>query len=389
MRAAMFAFVDETGNTGENIFDADQPNFITAALITRSDFDIIYGDRLKSLAKKIGTESLHANRIGLQKIEHIAGDIRSLLRKADARFSFSRIEKNYLLVTKVVDYVFDSGENLAVPWQAYNLRFLRMLLVFKVAHLIDLQLAEKFWAALMSPKQADGKGFFVEACKELLLRVPGIPDARSREIMTDALSWAIENPDELTIHSNDKKARYMHLPNVVGFINLIEGIEQWSETLGRPVRRIKHDRQSQFEANFKFAHDLFTNASDEPYEWPGEEPRVLRMVFGSELTISSSAESAGIQIADLILWLFKKITSGDAVGSKTAQLFDFIVGRARWHNFSFGGAEQVMAELDAKVPQLHEFDDETRARAKRMQDEEKSRRLARLEEYKQNKLTRS
>jgi hypothetical protein len=38
----MFAFVDETGNTGENLFDEKQPLFITAALITKSDFDILH-----------------------------------------------------------------------------------------------------------------------------------------------------------------------------------------------------------------------------------------------------------------------------------------------------------------------------------------------------------
>ena len=32
----LFAFVDETGNTGHNLFDEAQPNFFTAALITKA-----------------------------------------------------------------------------------------------------------------------------------------------------------------------------------------------------------------------------------------------------------------------------------------------------------------------------------------------------------------
>ena len=33
----MFAYVDETGNTGKNIFDLDQPDFFTGALITKTN----------------------------------------------------------------------------------------------------------------------------------------------------------------------------------------------------------------------------------------------------------------------------------------------------------------------------------------------------------------
>jgi hypothetical protein len=47
--ADMFAFVDETGNTGENLFDEEQPLFITAALITKTDFDIFIRHGWRSL----------------------------------------------------------------------------------------------------------------------------------------------------------------------------------------------------------------------------------------------------------------------------------------------------------------------------------------------------
>jgi hypothetical protein len=37
----MYAYVDETGNTGNQIFDPNQPLFITAAMMTRVNFDVI------------------------------------------------------------------------------------------------------------------------------------------------------------------------------------------------------------------------------------------------------------------------------------------------------------------------------------------------------------
>ncbi len=33
----IYAYVDESGNTGKNIFDTDQPDFFTAALVSKGD----------------------------------------------------------------------------------------------------------------------------------------------------------------------------------------------------------------------------------------------------------------------------------------------------------------------------------------------------------------
>ena len=42
-------------------------------------------------------------------------------RRAISAAHGSRVEKKYLAATKVFDTYFDSGENLAMPWQAYNI----------------------------------------------------------------------------------------------------------------------------------------------------------------------------------------------------------------------------------------------------------------------------
>jgi hypothetical protein len=41
----IFVYVDESGNTGKNIFDPAQPDFFTAALVSKGDFDAVWGDR--------------------------------------------------------------------------------------------------------------------------------------------------------------------------------------------------------------------------------------------------------------------------------------------------------------------------------------------------------
>jgi hypothetical protein len=102
-------------------------------MMTRGNFDVIQKAGVAAAAKKAGVGTLHANELGIGEVEHIAPDLLKLVKAANARFFLSRLEKRYLAATKVMDTYFDCGENLAVPWQMYSLRRLRLLLTFKLA----------------------------------------------------------------------------------------------------------------------------------------------------------------------------------------------------------------------------------------------------------------
>ena len=41
----MFAYIDETGHTGSNLFDSVQPIFYYGVFSCKVDFDFVYGDR--------------------------------------------------------------------------------------------------------------------------------------------------------------------------------------------------------------------------------------------------------------------------------------------------------------------------------------------------------
>lgn len=113
-KAPIYAWIDETGNTGVNIFDEAQPDFLTAALITKGDIDLTCGSRLARLAARVGQPELHGNEMGIAGLEKISRELLDLYQAADAHFFLSRVEKKYLLCTKLFDTLFDSGENAAV-----------------------------------------------------------------------------------------------------------------------------------------------------------------------------------------------------------------------------------------------------------------------------------
>ena len=65
----LYAYVDETGNTGHNLFDVAQPDFYTAALITKGDFDLAFARPTEAIANKLGVRSLHGKELGLVRLE--------------------------------------------------------------------------------------------------------------------------------------------------------------------------------------------------------------------------------------------------------------------------------------------------------------------------------
>lgn len=339
----MFAYIDETGNTGANIFDPDQPEFHTAALITKFDFDAVHGPTLGKVCEGYGVDSLHASILGFGPIEVMAPDILMLLEKSDVGFFLSKVEKRYLLATKVFDTFFDSGENPAVPWTAYNIRLLRMTLAFKVASLLDDDLARRFWAMLMAKTERKARELIPGICATFLERIEYLPDARSREVIGDAFTWSQAHPGALDIFTSGRQAKNGHMPNMVAFKGLLDGLEHFSVRWKQPVRKIVHDRQSQFEGTLAEWHKMTANASPEPIHLPGET-EILRKVPGSDFEISASNQSAGIQIADLILWLFRQHLAGKDIPPQSARVLDYALNGAWQNDFSFKGASDLMTQ---------------------------------------------
>ena len=145
----------------------------------------------------MGADEIHAAVLGVGRLENIARDLLKIIRKAGPAFAIARVEKRYVVATKVFDTLFDAFENKAVPWHAYNVPTLRMPLVFKVAYILDDVAAVAFIDALMDSNDQRAWSKMADFCRLILPRVNDIPDARSREIVTNALEWAAENPEAL------------------------------------------------------------------------------------------------------------------------------------------------------------------------------------------------
>jgi hypothetical protein len=348
----MWVYVDESGNTGNRLFDEDQPLFITAAMMTKTNFDLVWRSSLASIARQVSVEALHANELGVARIEMIADGLLRIVKKADARFFMSRVEKRYLAASKVYDTYFDAGENLAVPWHIYWIRPMRLLMTFKLSKfIVTEEIALTVWECLTTQSEKQSRVLFLQAAETMLRRVSNVPDQRSRQVISEALHWARENPENFSTHLKDKASRYGHSPNFVAFTNLLDGIEKVSKSWKRPVREIVHDRQSQFENTLKQWHKVVSRpelAAAEPTHWPGEdEPLHFGKAAGSQLRMATEETSSGLQVIDVVLWLFKRVLDQKEIGPYSARLLNWSFKRAYQHDFSFSGVgESVERALD-------------------------------------------
>jgi hypothetical protein len=341
-KVPIFAYVDESGNTGKNIFDEAQPDFFTAAVVSKGDFDALWGARLGEVAAAAGVDALHGKELGLAKLESIAPQLFTALEKSNAHFFLSRVEKRYLLATKMFDVLFDSGENAAVDWHVYNLRPLKIMMAFKLAAIVDDATARDFWKCLLLPSEAEARKMLPAICEGLKAKLPELPDARSKEVLGNGLNWIIKHPEAIHFGPEQKLAKQGHFPNLVAFANLLQGLQQHSERWKRKVGYIIHDQQSEFENTLKTWHELFSNASPEVVKWAGEEYS-LQWVPESKFVMKSDKESVGIQIADVVLWLFGQALKKD-LPEGCARILSLVLERG-WHNdFSFTGVERSLLQ---------------------------------------------
>lgn len=340
-KVPFYIYVDESGNTGKNIFDAAQPDYFTASVISKGDFDALYNQQIRIIASKLGAVAVHANEFGLGKLELIAEDLFLLIQRSGVMFFVSRVEKKYLLATKIFDVLFDSGENAAVAWHNYNFRPLKSILAFKLGHIIDESIARDFWKCLLMPREADARKMLPLICNSLKSRLSRLPDQRSRDVLGEGLDWIIKHPECVQFATEQQIAKKGHFPNLVAFVNLLDGLQGLSLKFKRRVACITHDEQSEFGRSLRSTHSLLVNASPDEIEWFGARYSVQK-VPGSRFEMKRDQDSVGIQMADVALWLYGQFLKGKEIPQNCGRLLELILQRG-WHNdFSFSGVEEQL-----------------------------------------------
>ena len=249
----MFFYVDEGGNTGLNLFDPNQPTLYYGVLSSEMDLDVAALAKVAEMRRRLGVDRLHAKDLANAKLPQIAAQILNVMRKLRLRFDFYKVVKADHAVTCFFDQVFDSGMNEVVRWGNYWSP-MRYALLLSLAELFDEDLAKAAWLARIEGDDARAESQLRSICEELLSRTPELDNEQARERISDALTWAKNNPAAIgynvstaELAKREKKGPAQQVsPNIIGFQFVMAGIARRLKAGNVEASRIVVDQQAEF-----------------------------------------------------------------------------------------------------------------------------------------------
>lgn len=368
----MHFYVDETGHTGPNLFDRTQPVLSYGVLSSANDLDKVAEAELASLRNKLGVKRLHAAELGMYRLDDVVDTLLVLQKKHRIRFDIWQVVKRDHAIISFFDQVFDQGLNPVVPWTAYWTP-LRYPLLLNLSILFDDELAEKAWRARLEAHDERSSSLFSEVCGELLQRVHILGDARSVELITDALSWAMTNYDELGYNCKTNKEKLQIMPNMIGFQSVLHGI---CARLGAPNRKadIIVDQQSQFNTTQRELNEFYYQIREQPWELgPGLPVMDMKNMPAEPLAFQSGTKSAGLELVDIYLWTFKRYMEQKDLTRPLSRLVYTNLRTARTDSVSLQSVAKRFKEFFEKLP---EPTTEMMVKASEIRAVEEARRLA-------------
>lgn len=332
----MFIYADESGHTGKHIFN-EPPFYRQGAILSVNDPEpnlSLVVDRFK---KKLNVTRLHANELPQPVVEKIALSFLEPLADINWVFHITVIEKPYLSVTKFVDSIFDSSENKGVRWLWYNHELFRHTLCCFFDDLLPTDVKQKFWEAYLKDDY-QGICSVVKFAFDQLDEID--TDARLKEVAKDGLTFALENPREITLMANLTKKSYKgHTPNMVAFISLLQTVHKFCKENDVVPETFIHDPQSEFGATMRKYHRLHSNVRTNEHKF-GLPQSPERVEYGlGKFSLSPAKDIASLQAVDVFLWLSQR---GERV--KNNELQELLQSRTEPFYISRAMSEMIVAK---------------------------------------------
>jgi Protein of unknown function (DUF3800) len=291
----MLAWTDESGNTGQNLFDKDQPYFWTGTLLCDVDLDMEASQKHKAWLAKLGVTELHGSALRVERIDKIAESLRVCLERFRTRFIFTKIDKLYHAKTTLALFLFDPEVNSAVDPFTQVPAMLRRL-IYCTLRFLTPRAVKQFWSAYekKDPEQ------FAQSISSILLRVQKCPPSfQEQDALLSALEWAFTHPNEILRWKRDRTDS----PNVFALQLIVAAIHRHIDLEEVQITSFIHDTQSQFGNALTSIFENYKNIQVSPAD-PWEIPSLSSAIkFLCPMEMKDSSDSIGLQIIDIVLFL--------------------------------------------------------------------------------------
>jgi hypothetical protein len=212
-------------------------------------------------------------------------------------------------------------------------------------------------------RRADHAGRIVALLEELRARSAGIADATFRQRIQDAVAYGVAEPLALDFGTSHAKGLS---PNAVGFQFVLTSIATRLKATKRQALSIVVDRQQQFNGAQLHTFDFYTRLSQALQAIPVDKQRYLRHPYlegapddmtalvesfpAEKLRIATSANSIGLQLVDVYLWLVDRMQRGDELSVPLRVFAGEFARRMRIDGISLEGMRHRWRTFEAKLP---------------------------------------
>jgi hypothetical protein len=300
----MFAYIDETGHSGRNIFDKNE-NFQLGALLALEDIAEPVGFALNPFLESKGVERLHANEWPEHELINLAHSVLDTIEGCGPWcLNLFTIHKPYVAPTKFVDMIFDPGENDATPDHWYWDEMHRHVLCLVTDAAMNRKLAESFWEAFLND---DAEGIINSATElEAVVRASSEPGA-IKKVFKSSINWAKKNSKEFTLIVTEKRKGYQgHSPNIIAFSQAFQAIHRFCKTHDCQPEVLVHDQQQEFQSELRRYYKDFGQMVIEDRE-DGRFPLAdIAPYPKGQFTLMPSTQNLGLQAVDLLLWISQR-----------------------------------------------------------------------------------
>ncbi|HGE7613846.1 TPA: DUF3800 domain-containing protein [Bacillus cereus] len=348
------AYIDESGNTGIDLFDKNQPFFWTGTIIVKqgAQFPI----DVSSLAHQVGKKELHGSELGLGRINEISDQLIEVIESLNARFMFTRVEKSHISSMRLADALFDHVNNPAMTSFHYNVPFNRKML----SYYIDVMMSEKdrkdFWNIHLNGDASKFRDFLTRFRQKVNASFPQ-SNQRGKQLVLDAIDWGIKNPETLLSERTTKPNGYddhrslqYESPNLVSISTLLHGLQNIADEHKMKATKIIHDEQSEFGKYIQHSFSLLKRVKIEQTN-QFLFPKVKESnTFLTEIELASSEGSPFLQLVDVALWMLKqRVDRKKEIIGDAGRLMNAIISKSNIFHFS---SQHLEADLKFSYDQI-------------------------------------
>lgn len=300
----VFIYADESGNTGQNLWDSHSPFFYQGAIISYGDIESIISTEIEEYCQEFGVKRLHAFDLGEVKVVDVCEKLLSLIKKYNWKFHCTTVEKSYLPAIKFVDTFFDFIDNQVVEPDWFLKEQNRHYICLVIDHLMASDnLGQEFWNCLILQNKDEAK----KVCIEIMARNKKMGTSDINKIIEKVILSALNDIDRFTFFAEKGRIKNIykgHTPNMIGFHSLLSEAHEFCKQNHSSVSKFTHDLSDEFKKTMRQDHKSFEKIHIQ------KNNGFFKIIYTDyalgEFILESSKNSYVLQLVDLILWLLQR-----------------------------------------------------------------------------------